>query len=82
MTEEGDARAVWAAEMTEMMAAKGLTPLHLADDHESLLRYQLVLAGDVESIPGITLLRMMSKVRRYGEPPMQTMDSDWLSEDN
>ncbi|MBY3314765.1 hypothetical protein [Rhizobium laguerreae] len=79
---EDDMRIGWAVEMAEMMATKGLTPLHLADDHESLLRYQLVLAGDVLDIPGITLLRMLSKIRGYGEPPRQVMEDDGALDDH
>ncbi|NKK58800.1 hypothetical protein GFM44_23155 [Rhizobium leguminosarum bv. viciae] len=79
---EDDLRIGWAAEMMEMMTAKGLTPLHLADDQESLLRYQLVLAGDVLDIPGITLLRMFSKVRQYGEPPLLVIEDDGALDDH
>lgn len=62
--------------MQELISEKALTPLHLADDHESLLRWQLVLAGDVDSIPGITLLKMYSKVKHHGEPPLLTISDD------
>jgi len=72
--EDTDMRIGWAAEMASMMSAKGLTPLHLAEDHESLRRYQFVLAGDVLDIPAMTLLRMWSKVRQHGEPPLRVIE--------
>ncbi|NTE63940.1 hypothetical protein G6L68_25245 [Agrobacterium fabrum] len=55
----------------------GLTPLHLAKDHESLLRFESIMRGDVDDIPYITLSRSAGAVQMAINPEIKTIEDDW-----
>lgn len=79
MTEESgnDLKRELAQSIARTMGEHGLTPLDMAKDHESILRFESIVRGDVDDIPFITLSRCAGAVQMRVNPDMKTIEHDW-----
>ena len=74
---ESDLKRELGQSIARIMRDYGLTPLDLAKDHESFLRFESIMRGDVIDIPYITLSRCAGEVQMRINPDIKTIEDDW-----
>ncbi len=79
MTEEpgDDMKRELAQSIARIMKDHGLTPLDMAKDHESFLRFESIVRVDVDDIEYITLSRCAGAVQMRINPDIKTIKDDW-----